>query len=66
MNTRKQKRYQAVLERLSFGAVPVDGIYWLDPKEAAGAAAPQRHAGPDKGRHPRGQLLPLRIGGTKP
>jgi hypothetical protein len=52
MNSREQRRYQAVLERMSFGAVPVDGIYWLDPKQSAGAASRQRHTGPDKGQLP--------------
>ncbi|MDB6104535.1 MAG: hypothetical protein JWO52_4534 [Gammaproteobacteria bacterium] len=35
MNIHKQRLYQAVLARISLGAVPVDGIYWLDPKDAA-------------------------------
>ena len=59
MNIRKQTRYQAVLERMSFGAVPVDGIYWLDPKASAAAAACELHAAPnsaptapDKGQLP--------------
>ena len=34
MNTHKQRLYQAVLARISLGAVPVDGIYWFDPKGA--------------------------------
>ncbi|MFL6605354.1 MAG: hypothetical protein ACJ8R9_29025 [Steroidobacteraceae bacterium] len=52
MNTRKQTRYQAVLERMSFGAVPIDGIYWLDPTESVRAASHPRRAGPDKGQPP--------------
>jgi hypothetical protein len=34
MNTHKPTLFQAVLARISFGAVPVDGSYWFDPKDA--------------------------------
>ena len=39
MNTHRQTRLQALLERISFGAVPVDGFYWLDPKDVQLAQA---------------------------
>jgi hypothetical protein len=39
MNIHKQTLFQAVLARISFGAVPVDGSYWFDPKDA-GMAGP--------------------------
>jgi hypothetical protein len=34
MNTHKQTLFQAVLARISLGAVPVDGSYWFDAKDA--------------------------------
>ena len=34
MNTHKRTLFQAVLARISLGAVPVDGSYWFDPKDA--------------------------------
>jgi hypothetical protein len=39
MNTHRQTRLQALLERISFGAMPVDGIYWVDPKDVRLAQA---------------------------
>jgi hypothetical protein len=39
MSTSKQSQFEAAMARISFGAVPIDGIYWLDPKMAAGARA---------------------------
>ena len=35
MNTPKHSLYEAVLARISLGAVPIDGIYWFDPKATA-------------------------------
>jgi hypothetical protein len=35
MKTSKPSLYEAVLARISLGAVPIDGIYWFDPKPAA-------------------------------
>jgi hypothetical protein len=32
MNNHKQTLLEAVLARISLGAVPMDGIYWFDPK----------------------------------
>jgi hypothetical protein len=32
MSTSKHSLYEAVLARISLGAVPIDGIYWFDPK----------------------------------
>jgi len=39
MNTPKHSLYEAVLARISLGAVPIDGIYWFDPKAATVRAA---------------------------
>ena len=35
MSTSKRSQFEAAMERISFGAVPIDGIFWLDPKLAA-------------------------------
>jgi hypothetical protein len=35
MSIRSHSLFQAILARISFGAVPVDGIHWFDPREAA-------------------------------
>jgi len=43
MNTHRQTLFQAVLARLSFGAVPIDGSYWFDPKQA-GTSRPAKPA----------------------
>ena len=32
MKTSKPSLHEAVLARISLGAVPVGGIYWFDPK----------------------------------
>ena len=32
MSTSKHSLYEAILARISLGAVPIDGIYWFDPK----------------------------------
>lgn len=37
MSTHRNKLFEAVLARISLGAVPMDGLYWFDPKWAAGA-----------------------------
>jgi hypothetical protein len=34
MNTHKQTLFRAILARISRGAVPMDGVYWFDPKDA--------------------------------
>jgi hypothetical protein len=39
MSTSKHSLYEAVLARISLGAVPIDGIYWFDPKAAIRADA---------------------------
>jgi hypothetical protein len=45
MKTCKHSLYEAVLARISLGAVPVDGIYWFDPKTPA-RADPSKPAKP--------------------
>jgi hypothetical protein len=47
MNTQKQTFFQAVLARISLGAVPVDGAYWFDRKEAGAAKSSQPARIPD-------------------
>lgn len=32
MSKSKHTLFEAVLARMSFGAVPMDGVYWFDPK----------------------------------
>jgi hypothetical protein len=34
MSTRSTPLFQTILARLSFGAVPVDGAHWFDPRDA--------------------------------
>jgi len=36
MSKPKQTLVEAVLARISLGAVPMDGIYWFDPKALRG------------------------------
>jgi hypothetical protein len=54
--------FQTVLARISFGAVPVDGSYWFDPKDAGigdarTSKSRERRAVPDRGWSPAS--LPL-------
>jgi hypothetical protein len=35
MSTQKHTLFQSVLARISLGAVPVDGVFWFDPRTAA-------------------------------
>jgi hypothetical protein len=37
MSTTRQAQVDAILKRISFGAVPIGGFYWLDPKVVAEA-----------------------------
>ncbi|MBS0420443.1 MAG: hypothetical protein JSR66_22240 [Proteobacteria bacterium] len=55
MSKSKHALAQAVLARISLGAVPMDGIYWFDPKalqsrdsgnKSAAEDADQKAAGP--------------------
>ncbi len=39
MSTAKHPLFEATMARISLGAVPIDGIYWIDPKLAGGARA---------------------------
>ena len=59
MNKHKQALFQAVLARISLGAIPVDGVYWFDPKDARAAAPPQP---PDTGRSPAAPSWPQALG----
>ena len=47
MNIHKHTLFQAVLARISRGAVPVDGAYWFDPKEAGAAQSSKPAPVPD-------------------
>jgi hypothetical protein len=35
MTRTQQAQIDAMLKRISFGAVPIGGFYWLDPKAVA-------------------------------
>ena len=59
MNKHKQALFQAVLARISLGAIPVDGVYWFDPKDAQAAAPPPA---PDTGRSPASASWPQTLG----
>jgi len=57
-----ETRFQALLARISRGAVPMDGIYWLEPKDGGkadvgtarpdtadpGTSKPRRDAAPER------------------
>jgi hypothetical protein len=48
MSKSKHTLFEAVLARISLGAVPMDGVYWFDPKtmrEHAAQAAEKAKAG---------------------
>jgi len=47
MSTRKHSLFQAVLARLTLGAVPVDGSYWFDPKGQNPQESPKPARVPD-------------------
>ena len=40
--------FHAILARISLGAVPVDGSYWFDPKDAGTPGAEVPEAGTSK------------------
>jgi hypothetical protein len=42
---------QTILARLSFGAVPLDGLYWFDPRDLAGSADRARIAEQARSAH---------------
>ena len=47
MDNRKQALYQTMLARISLGAVPMDGLYWFDPRsrpESTSAKRPEAQA----------------------
>jgi hypothetical protein len=45
MSKAKHALFEAVLARMSLGAVPMDGVYWFDPKAARAA---RERAGSDQ------------------
>ena len=47
MKTHKHTLFQAILTRISLGAVPVDGAYWFDPKDAGVAKSSKPARVPD-------------------
>ena len=47
MSIHKQSLFQAILARISLGAVPVDGSYWFDPKDAGTAKVTKKASVPD-------------------
>ena len=46
MNSRKQTRAEAILKRMSFGAVPIGGVYWVDPRAVRAAMADRSEQAP--------------------
>ena len=42
MSKPKHTLFEAVLARMSLGAVPMDGVYWFDPKEMRERAEKQQ------------------------
>jgi hypothetical protein len=55
MSTSRQALIEALLARISFGAVPIGGLYWLDPKVVAEVQRRKREAATETdhehGRH---------------
>ncbi len=47
MSKSKHTLFEAVLARMSLGAVPMDGIYWFDPKVLRQRADEQQPAKDD-------------------
>lgn len=46
MNSRKQTRAEAILKRMSFGAVPMGGVFWVDPRAVRAAMADRNEQAP--------------------
>lgn len=42
MSKSKHTLFEAILARMSLGAVPMDGVYWFDPKTMREHAEKQR------------------------
>jgi len=57
MNAQRQALFHSILARLSFGAVPVDGSYWFDPRTPAPKPAPEPLELPDADWSPVGLSL---------
>ncbi len=49
MTKAKHTLFEAVLARMSLGAVPMDGVYWFDPKVLQERAAEAEKARLGKG-----------------
>jgi hypothetical protein len=47
MSTHKQTFFRVILARISAGAVPVDGAYWFDPKDAGAVKSAKALQAPD-------------------
>ena len=63
MSTRFTSLFETILARLSFGAVPVDGVHWFDPRDAAKSkqrSDEQSHEVPDADWSPVGISLSRR------
>ena len=65
MSHSKQTLFQAVLARISLGAVPVDGAYWFEPRDVERILVrkPRR---PDADWSPVGISLSRPIGRRQP
>jgi hypothetical protein len=64
MSIRRHALFEAILARLSFGAVPVDGIHWLDPRDAA-APKPRRSAAASDEDRPGADRSPISLSLTR-
>ncbi|HEY3785110.1 MAG TPA: hypothetical protein VGL55_07520 [Steroidobacteraceae bacterium] len=47
MSVAKPSLFEAILARLSLGAIPVDGTHWFDPKKPAEESSQGRCEGPN-------------------
>jgi hypothetical protein len=52
MSTSRHSLFEAVLARISLGAVPMDGIYWFDPKAIIPADTSKRTKARDEPADP--------------
>jgi hypothetical protein len=50
MSKAKQTLFETVLARMSLGAVPMDGIYWFDPKALRERAEKQKAQKDDRAK----------------
>jgi hypothetical protein len=64
MSARSHSLFQAILARISFGTVPVDGIHWFDPRDVAAPKPRPRGAIADEDR-PDADWSPIALSLTR-